>query len=97
MTDKFLYQSQEGSQSCFDYSKKTKKVMQNLQPIEYFDLIPQDKEKESSSNESEDDYKQTFFINRKKKIPKKTEKDKDNICIKDLNINKEEPIIQADN
>ena len=97
MEDKFLYQYQEGAQSCFDESKKRKKVIEQFQPIEYFDLIPLDKEKESSSNDSEDDCKQIFFIKRKKKIPKKTKKDQDDIFIKDLIINKEEPIVKEDN
>ena len=71
--------------------------MQKLQPIEYFDLISPSKEEQSSNNESEDDCRQIFLIKRKKKIPKKTEKNRDNPFIKDLIINKEEPIAKADN
>ena len=45
MEDKFLYHYQKGAQSCFDDSKKMKRVIQQLQPIEYFDLIPPNKDK----------------------------------------------------
>ena len=56
MADNFLYLSQEGAQSYFDDSKKRKQVIQQqLQPIEYLDLISPDKEKESSNNDLEDD------------------------------------------
>jgi hypothetical protein len=78
-------------------TKKRKQVILQLQPIEYFDLVPPDKEPESSSNDSEDDYKQIFFIKGKKKIPKKAEKDQDHNVVKDLIINEEEPILKADN
>ena len=97
MVDKFLHQLQEGAQSYPDDSKKRKQVIQKLQPIEYFDLIPPAEEEETSNNESEDDCRQIFFIKRKNKIPKKTEKNRDNHLIKDLIINKEEPIAKADN
>ena len=63
--------------------------MQKLQPIEYSDLIPPAKEEQSSSNElEEDDRKQVFFIRKRKKIPKKTEKNRLNPFMKDLIINK---------
>ena len=69
--------------------------MQKLQQIEYFDLIPLAKEEQSSNNESEDDYKQIFFIKKRKKIPRKTKKNRLNHFIKDLIINKEEPIAKS--
>ena len=97
MVDKFLHQFQEGAQSYFDDSKKRKQVIQKLQPIVYLDLIPPHKEKESNNNESEDECRQIFFIKRKKMVPKKIEKNQDNPFIKDLIINKEEPILKADN
>ena len=97
MAGKFLYQHQEGAQSCFNDSMKRKQVIPQFKPIEYFDLIMFDKEQESSSSDSEDDYKQIFFIKGKKRIPKKAEKDQDHSVIKDLIINKEEPILKEDN
>ena len=66
MADKAPYQHQERAQSCFKYAKKRKQVIQQLQPIEYFDLVPLDKEPESSSSDSEDDYKQNLFYQRQK-------------------------------
>ena len=65
MVDKFLYEYEEGAQSCFNHSKKRKQVIQHLLPIEYFNLIPPNKEQESSSSDSEDDYKQIFFQKKK--------------------------------
>ena len=92
MEDKFLHHLQEGAQSYPYHSKKRKKVVQKLQPIEYFNLIPPAKEEESSNNESKDNCRQILFIKIRKKIPKKTEKNQDNPLIKDLIINKQEPI-----
>ena len=97
MEDKFLHHLQEGAHPYLDDLKKKNQLMQKLQPIEYFDLIPPAKEEQSSSNESEDDCRNIFLIKRKKKIPKKTEKNRDNPFIKDLIINKEEPIAKSDN
>ena len=97
MADKFLHHLQEGTHSYLDNSKKRKEIAQKLHPIEYFDLIPPVKEKDSRRNESEDDCRQIFLIKRKKKIPKKTEKNQDNPLIKYLIINKEEPIVNVDN
>ena len=97
MADKFFQHLQEGEQSYVDDSKKTKQVVQKLQPIEYFDLIPLAKEEHSSNNElEEDDCKQIFFIRKRKKIPKKIEKNQLNPFMKELIINKEEPIAETD-
>ena len=51
MADKFLHQLKKGAHSCFDDSKKRKQVIQQLQQIEYFDIIHPDKEQESSGND----------------------------------------------
>ena len=75
MENKAPYQHQEWEQSCFKDAKKRNKVTWQLQPIEYFYLIPPGKEIESRSSDSEDDYKQIFFIKGKKKILKEVEND----------------------
>ena len=97
MEDKFFQHLQEGAQWYPDDSKKRKKVVLKLHPIEYFDLIPPANEEQSRSNESEeDDCKEIFFIRKRKKIPKKTEKNRLNPFMKDLIINKEDPIVEED-
>ena len=97
MADKAPYQHHERAQSCFEDAKKRKQVTRQLQPIEYFDLVPPDKETESSNSDSKDDYKQIFFIKGKKKIPKEAEKNQDHNVIKDLIINEKEPILNTSN
>ena len=97
MEDKSPYQHQDRAQACFKDTNKRKQVTRQLHPIEYFDLVPPDKELESSSSDSKDDYKQIFFIKGKKKIPKEAEKDRDHSVIKDLIINEKEPILKTDN
>ena len=92
MEDKFFQYLQKGAHSYLDDSKKRKQVVQNLQPIEYFDLIPLAKEEQSRIKELGDDCKQIFFIRKRKKIPKKTEKKRLNPFMMDLIINKEEAI-----
>ena len=63
MADNIFQHVHEGAESYSDDSKKRKQVIQELQPIEYFDLVPPIKEAQSSSNESEeDDCKQIFII-----------------------------------
>ena len=44
MADKAPYQHHEQAQSYFKDAKKRKQVTRQLQPIEYFDLIPPKKE-----------------------------------------------------
>ena len=97
MADKVPYQHHKLAESSFKNAKKRKQVTRQHHPIEYFDLIPPDKEPESSSSDSEDDYKQIFFSKGKKKVPKEGEKVQDHSVKKDLIINKKQPILKTNN
>ena len=97
MADKVPYQHHVQTQPYFKDTKKRKQVTQQLQKIEYFDLIPPDKEPKLSSSDSEDDYKQIFLVKAKKKVPKETGKDQDHSAIKDLIINKKVPPLKTYN
>ena len=97
MPDKAPYQHHEQAQSSFKDTKKRKQVTRQLQPIEYFDLIPPDKEPKSSGSDLEDDYKQISFVKGKKKVPKEAKKYQDHSVIKVLIINEKEPIFKIDN
>ena len=95
--DKAPYQHYVQTQSSFKDTKKRKQVTQQLQQIEYFDLIQPNKEPELNNSDLEDDYKQIFLVKGKKKVPKEVEKDQDHSVIKDLTINEKEPILKTDN
>ena len=97
MEDKVPYQHYVQAQSSFKDTKKRKQVTQHLQQIEYFDLIPPDKEPELRSSDSEDDYKQIFLVKSKKKVPKEAGKDQDHSVKKDLIINKKGLALKTDN
>ena len=83
MEDKVPYQHYVQAQSSSKDTKKRKKVTQQLQQIENFDLIPRVKEPKLSSNDSEVDYEQMFLVKAKNKFPKETRKDKDHDIVKD--------------
>ena len=96
MADKVPYQHYMQAQSSSKNTKKRKQVTQQLQPIEYFDLIPPYKESELSISDLEDDYKQIFLVKTKKKVPKEIGKDQDHGIMKDLIINKQVPPLKTD-
>ena len=95
MAYKVPYQHYVRAQPSFKDTKNRKRVTQQLQKIEYFDLIPPIKEPKLSNSDSKVDYKQMFLVKAKKKVPKETGKDKDHDIIKDLIINKQVPPLKT--
>ena len=85
---------QKQAKSEFHIRKIIPKI-QELQPIEYLDLIPPKEEKYLTNSEDEsENQRHTFFVKKSRVKSRKLSKDKDQIrtnpIINDLIINKEE-------
>ena len=81
-------------------NKNKRQRMQELQPVEFTDLIPPKDEKDSSDSEEETkNQRQRFFVKKLCVKSRKMPKDNDQVCmnpiIKDLIINQEENIAQV--